>query len=652
MLSESNYDEIYDDDFYDDGSPSSNMSHEEESGLEENIVSRNTYETSSHDWSTLDADPSVVSTKRSVALNAVSSSRTYSKFNSSMTICKSSRIKLKKVKVPFRKKNASKRKEKKKKVSKVIPPDTIIERILSANRKRSNDLHNTIYEMQKQIDDLTIDNKLLKRDGTLTEHELRNVQITKDLMRMHSNELRVIKSKYRDEKKISQTLGKDTKRIESELHKTKDKLKKLEVMASEKNLGERVDLKNTISNLENVVEKKNSALIILNRSLHLQKKIHSRVVKEKDQKLIKTNEKLKIQEQSKKGLLEKIQEGEKKLAKTNIYSHLAMKARNHKSKKSKKSNNVDSIIVNKKAYTGNCLEKDVHTMVSKLGFTEAAVGAQSASFVDGKDKVEAKPMDIEHLIIRPKSGRLLPQKETQNIKDVVKTSPKSGKILVHKDGLNQKDIDDSITDVDESVDDFFDINGNAKGEVERLHQRLDDMKHKEQHIPFEKDLVKPTSKVKRISFEEEEHIIEIPSNKVNSEKELNKYKLSFKDVQFAIPETIDISKTGNGILQASVSGVEKDEVVALRSRETRRKKSWEFNRTDENMHKGLPAHFMQSTRRSHSIEMDDLHSNDDLGRGYSPTPLRKDQHIVNNKKGRIFDCFSEFEDPFSHVIRK
>ena len=145
-------------------------------------------------------------------------------------------------------------------------PNAVIKRVLSASRKKTTTLHNVIYELQQQIEALTIDNRDLKRNSRVQDRDLRKLDSTEAqlpvLMKKHSNEINLLQEKYKHQKEVSVRLTENLKKVDNELLKTKDKLKEYQTMAKEKNLGERIELKNNVLNLEKVIEEKDNKIAV------------------------------------------------------------------------------------------------------------------------------------------------------------------------------------------------------------------------------------------------------------------------------------------------------------------------------------------------------------------------------------------------------
>lgn len=180
--------------------------------------------------------------------------------------------------------------------------DVMISRVLSANRKKASSLHNTIHELRQQCEELQTENKDLKRNIRLQDKDLRKFEGEEAelpmIMKRYNSEINVLQDKYKKQKEMSTNLTENLKRADVELLKTKDKLKEFQAMAKEKNLGERIELKNKVLDLQYTIEERDGKIAELNRAMLLQKKTHNRALKEKNEKYEKAMLKMKDLEQA------------------------------------------------------------------------------------------------------------------------------------------------------------------------------------------------------------------------------------------------------------------------------------------------------------------------------------------------------------------
>lgn len=142
----------------------------------------------------------------------------------------------------------------------------IVNRVLSANRNKSKALHNVIFELQQHIENLTTENKDLKRASRLQDKELRRLDNAEAelpmLMKKHSEEMRILKEKYKRQKEAADKARENLKRRDDELVKTKDKLKKYQNMVKDKNLNEKTNLNKRVEELEKTLQEKNEKISV------------------------------------------------------------------------------------------------------------------------------------------------------------------------------------------------------------------------------------------------------------------------------------------------------------------------------------------------------------------------------------------------------
>jgi len=142
----------------------------------------------------------------------------------------------------------------------------LVNRVLSANRNKAKALHNVIFELQKHIEDLTVENKDLKRAARMQDRELKKLDNAEaelpQLMKKHGEELRVVQEKYRRQKEAADKARDSLKKREDDLSKTQDKLRKYQKMVKDKNLLEKNNLSKKVDELEKQVKDKNNKISV------------------------------------------------------------------------------------------------------------------------------------------------------------------------------------------------------------------------------------------------------------------------------------------------------------------------------------------------------------------------------------------------------
>lgn len=147
----------------------------------------------------------------------------------------------------------------------------LVNRVLSANRNKAKALHNVIFELQKHIEHLTVENKDLKRAARMQDRELKKLDNAEaelpQLMKKHSEELRVVQEKYRRQKESADKARDSLKKREEDLSKTQDKLRKYQKMVKDKNLLEKNNLSKKVEELEKQVEERNNKISVSSGTL-------------------------------------------------------------------------------------------------------------------------------------------------------------------------------------------------------------------------------------------------------------------------------------------------------------------------------------------------------------------------------------------------
>lgn len=200
----------------------------------------------------------------------------------------------------------------------------VVDRVLSANRNKARALHNVIYELQQQVDSLTVENKDLKRAARLQDREIRKLDGAEaelpSLLKKHSAEMRVLQERGKRQKEASDKARDNLKRRDMELIKVKEKLKRYEDMAKEQNLPEKSTLNKKVETLEKEMEEKDKKIADLSRAVQLNDKVRNRELREKNVKYSRAIEELKRVKQEYDELQRKLKDKEKALEVTNIYS--------------------------------------------------------------------------------------------------------------------------------------------------------------------------------------------------------------------------------------------------------------------------------------------------------------------------------------------
>ena len=500
-------------------------------------------------------------------------------------------------------------------------------------------------------------------------------------------------------------------------------------MAKQKNLGERIELKNNVSYLESIIARKDSRISVLKRNKNLQKKSHGRAIKEKNEKHKKVMEKVKVLEDLKNDLHLRLRAREKALAVANIYSRCVP---TDEQQVMCELNDPTPIIIRKECIRKNadflrtnCRKAIPRIQNIKGSFLSNSVGDKIDTMVSRTDK------EISNIAYETQMEELIPCAGTP-------LAP-----ILNERNLNIEETEDADDDKDASANetcDFYQVNTNTTNENkieisredEELHEKLDKMNERREK-EMERERIELTSKHKQTDTVHGIEQLQIKSG--NKEKErtetlllearVNATSINGKE-KGNMPDDGDEKKT---LLLAKIQAIEDGEnphdvtesLVNLKANITNKsklldlnlknsksnlnyspsirtdasyhsrketdslekiskgKKSWEFKRTDENLHKGLPAHtdalftsnrvlppFIRNNNRSLTGFSGSCNNNDLsntvstnkktpnrhylLDTRYSPTAL--DTNIGQNSKSinknNDINLFDQFENPFDY----
>uniref|UniRef100_UPI00398E42F1 lebercilin-like protein isoform X2 n=1 Tax=Pristiophorus japonicus TaxID=55135 RepID=UPI00398E42F1 len=136
--------------------------------------------------------------------------------------------------------------------------DPVTRHILSARLHKNKELKNEVCDLQRELDNAKLENRLLRqlqyrhmKALVKFENEHNNLP---QLLDRHEGEVQVLKDMLRKSKEQDRSVTKQLKEAESELWKTKSALQKLKVLCDKKNLAERDDLTWKLTNLTKKLE--------------------------------------------------------------------------------------------------------------------------------------------------------------------------------------------------------------------------------------------------------------------------------------------------------------------------------------------------------------------------------------------------------------
>lgn len=722
----------YDEEFYDDVSADENQ--DDDSGMEEKLAGRNSYDTDTDVEITNNHTPKTIShTKKGNSKLGAREKKTVLRNSDPYKSCVTSTSRRaqsdphysRKPKRPPGNKVAS---AKPMVNNSATQNNVAMKRVLSATRKKTSTLHNIIYELQQQCESLTIENRDLKRNVRVQDRDLRKLDGAEAqlpmLMKRHSNEMKVLQDKFKKQKEISTNLTENIKRVDIELLKTKDKLKEYQSIVKEKNLGERIELRNNILNLEKVIEEKECKISELNRNMALQKKAHSRMIKEKNDKYENVVKKVNVLEEIQNELVSRIKDREKALEISNIYSRRKQKDGKEmvmfspQDSKTPIPKCIQLIQTDPKLLITEKNEEETHSIKSSIGDRVDTMVSRNGEHI-GPEVLNVHTEEI---------GTTFLTEGTKETEDFYSINDGKEILLTNKDNsiyTSKKESSNATTNID------------SLGE-EKLHEKLDQMNEKgdtneimevskEQGILRREEIVneRDGSKAMSLQLEKMEFVNKKDNirigDKLTEETKARKLLLAKinaidngKNPNDVTETTLNLTDRTNEnksnkkpiFLESSVksnthdsptpklldtltSSNAKPNVGSSKARRNRhapdsqsgseddsymkggeRKNSWEFKKTDENLHRGLPSH--TDILPSHQTDINNNFLNnlnvnknrvnagkykDEINTprydtNYSPTVL--DTNIGHNRKTKRNDVnlFDQFEDPFKDEYPK
>ncbi|XP_072900633.1 lebercilin-like protein isoform X1 [Hemitrygon akajei] len=158
--------------------------------------------------------------------------------------------------------NQSTLKNKSQKITKMntgeLGNDSVTRHILSARLNKTKELKNEVYDLQRELKNARLENKLLRKLQyrhmkalVKFENEQNNLP---QLLTRHTNEVQMLKEMLRRSKEQDRYVSKQLKEAESELWKTKNTLQKLKTICQEKDLEERDELTYKLTELTKKLE--------------------------------------------------------------------------------------------------------------------------------------------------------------------------------------------------------------------------------------------------------------------------------------------------------------------------------------------------------------------------------------------------------------
>ncbi|XP_078699480.1 uncharacterized protein LOC144926501 isoform X2 [Branchiostoma floridae x Branchiostoma belcheri] len=203
--------------------------------------------------------------------------------------------------------------------------DIVTRRMLSARRVKIKDLTSQIFELQRELDDLKRENKLLKtlqhkQEKALTRFEDQESDLPQLLAR-HSAEVRNLKERLRHKQDSNHRSEQKIKDLRDDLEKKEHQVTKLQKIVRDKNLAERDELNRKLMRTEQMLLDKEKKVAELNKHLELVQGSSTRQLNAERTRHKETQDKLSALQEEYERLQNKLKEKEKELDIRNIYSN-------------------------------------------------------------------------------------------------------------------------------------------------------------------------------------------------------------------------------------------------------------------------------------------------------------------------------------------
>jgi len=202
--------------------------------------------------------------------------------------------------------------------------NAVQQRLMSAKRNKVNQLNNEINILNKKVEDLLKENKLLKTLQHRQGKALKKLEDTESelprLIRSHMEEQRVMKARVRKSQAREREIEVRLRKADDNTEKLENQLNKYKRLARDQNLLERNELSRELEDTHHrlaQVERRNQDLV---RNLELNSQSFMRQLRDEHRKLVQTKTELENKTDECNALTNKIKEKDRQLEVSNIYS--------------------------------------------------------------------------------------------------------------------------------------------------------------------------------------------------------------------------------------------------------------------------------------------------------------------------------------------
>ncbi|NXU62206.1 LCA5L protein, partial [Horornis vulcanius] len=204
------------------------------------------------------------------------------------------------------------------------------QRISSARLHKIKELKNEMFDLERKIEASSLENVALK---DLTRRHARAIDRydnaeshLQGLLAGHRNEMRDLRKLLKMSQEAEKNTGRELKKVEAELRRTKGDLKTLVVLSEDKALAEREELNRRLSVLNETLEAKDERIQSLEMQLKLNNSIFSRQLASESKKLLEATMITKDLLVEINIVQQKIKEKDRQLYIKNIYANRMPKA--------------------------------------------------------------------------------------------------------------------------------------------------------------------------------------------------------------------------------------------------------------------------------------------------------------------------------------
>ncbi|XP_069745032.1 lebercilin-like protein isoform X3 [Narcine bancroftii] len=201
--------------------------------------------------------------------------------------------------------------------------DSITRHILSARLNKTKELKNEVYELQRELENARMENRLLRQlqyrhVKALVKFENEQNNLPR-LLAQHESEVQMLKQMLRKSKEQDRCVSKQLKEAESELWKTKNTLQKLKAICDKKDLEERDELTCKLTELTKKLEIDEQKIQDLEKILELKGKSFNHQLATEHRKTREALDQIKKLELEQRTLNQMLTEKERRLEARNIY---------------------------------------------------------------------------------------------------------------------------------------------------------------------------------------------------------------------------------------------------------------------------------------------------------------------------------------------